>query len=253
MANLIAIDTKIHSVLRWKRPSGFAFAAKNMTLPLLLGEMSRAVTAFPIGFLDTGNGFLPAALLGLDEGCNFFVSPDGSWRGSHTPAVLGTYPFSLGQSEQNVKVLCFDADSGLVGEEGGPLFGEDGSLAPEISAILEVLTRMEGERQATLQASEILAKTGLIVPWEITIQDGDESRKVAGLFKVDEAAMNALADDDFLELRKRGALPLAYCQLLSMQHLQSLGRLRPVPVSTREDAIAFLLAQGETIRFSGLI
>lgn len=45
------------------------------------------------------------------------------------------------------------------------------------------------------------------------------------MHQIDETALNALPADAFETLRQAGALPLAYCQMLSMQHLQVLGKL----------------------------
>ena len=47
---------------------------------------------------------------------------------------------------------------------------------------------------------------------------------VEGLFRIDEQALNILDKDDFEEVRQAGALPLIYCQLLSMQHLLALAQ-----------------------------
>jgi hypothetical protein len=45
------------------------------------------------------------------------------------------------------------------------------------------------------------------------------------LFQVDEAALNQLPPEALHEVRHSGALLLAYCQLLSMQHLSLLSQL----------------------------
>ncbi len=46
-----------------------------------------------------------------------------------------------------------------------------------------------------------------------------------GLFQVNESVLNGLTDEAFLELRKTGALALAYAQLLSLQKLPLLGEM----------------------------
>ena len=50
-------------------------------------------------------------------------------------------------------------------------------------------------------------------------------QQVEGLFRIDEAALNALPADALAEVRDANALALAYCQLLSQQRLQALGKL----------------------------
>ncbi len=254
MANYVHIDTRIHAGARWKRPSSYAFASGDSIVPLTIQELSRAVMAFPIAFSRLENGFQPVAMLGFESGSNLFVAHDGSWKGSYVPAMLRTYPFRLGSAQDGTRVLCIDAESGLMGNEGELLLNEDGSPAQEVARVMQLLNQIEAERMMTLEACSVLEKSGLIVPWEITLQEEGGNRKLAGLYKIDEAAMNALEDGDYLDLRKKGALPMAYCQLLSMQNLQILGRLRqaPPPKAT-VDPLAFLMSQGENISFSGLI
>ena len=52
-----------------------------------------------------------------------------------------------------------------------------------------------------------------------------EAHNVEGLYRIDEAAMNWLAAAVLMEVRDAGALALAYCQRLSMQHLPLMGQL----------------------------
>ena len=75
---------------------------------------------------------------------------------------------------------------------------------------------------------------------------------------MDEAALNALAGEAFLQLRHSGALVLAYTQLLSMQHLKVLGVLAQahakaaaskLPVTPSGDLDLSFLG-GDTLRFS---
>jgi hypothetical protein len=91
---------------------------------------------------------------------------------------------------------------------------------------MEFLTQIERNRTATLGICDRLQAQGLIQPWPVKLQgaDGGE-RTLEGLFRIDEAALNALPAEGLAELRDAGALSLAYCQLLSMQQLSLLGEL----------------------------
>ena len=53
-------------------------------------------------------------------------------------------------------------------------------------------------------------------------------RPISGLHRVDEAALRALPDETFLNLRKTSALPIAYTQMLSMGQLGMLEHLARV-------------------------
>jgi len=83
-------------------------------------------------------------------------------------------------------------------------------------------------------------------------------QNVAGLFRIDEAALNQLPAEAFMELRDAGALLCAYCQLLSMQHLQTLGQLAqvhakanaPLPTKNKKELDLSFLEGSETFKFS---
>jgi len=94
--------------------------------------------------------------------------------------------------------------------------------------MLEFCSQTELNRVATQAAVDALNVAGLVRPWPISAKNGDNAIAVEGLFKVDEAALNALPDEDFLLLRTSGALALAYAQLLSMNQFSVLEKLTAI-------------------------
>ncbi len=87
------------------------------------------------------------------------------------------------------------------------------------------LSQVEASMLVTERAVNALADADLIAPWEINLKQDEEVVPVKGLFRVDEAALNKLDDEDFLTLRKAGGLAVAYGQLFSMNQLAVLERL----------------------------
>ena len=55
------------------------------------------------------------------------------------------------------------------------------------------------------------------------MQGPDGERRVDGLFRIDEARLNSLDPDALARVQKAGGLPVAYCKLLSMGNIQTLG------------------------------
>jgi len=98
----------------------------------------------------------------------------------------------------------------------------------------------------------------------VTLKTGTGEQQIAGLFRTDEAALNQLPGEALLEVRQAGALPLAYCQLLSMQHLPLLGGLIEAHAKAAAQALVAqriapdgnldleFLNQNGTISFAGL-
>ena len=249
MPNLQAISRESHASKRWQRPSSYAFGAADSFVPLAAVELPKAVMSLPICFMERADNFILVALLSLQPGKNLFVAPDGRWAGPYIPAAFRAYPFRLAQTEDKQHVLCVDEDSGFVteGPTGENFFTEDGEPSQAVLDIFTLLKQIEQSGLATVAACAALHQHKLIRPWPITVKAESGDQKIAGLFQVDEAALNELSGEALLELRQPGALLLAYCQLLSMQHLPLLGELTGAhaKVAARAEAAKNLTARKE--------
>lgn len=258
MAKLTVISREQHADKRWKRYTSYSFAAQDAVAPLVAQELPRACMHLPIGFLKTENGYQLVAVQGLQTGKNLWVAPDGRWLAGYVPAAYRGYPFALANTEDGQRVLCVREDSGLVHDsDGEPFFDEEGKPAQSIQDVLNFLQQVTANAQATAQLCAALEEHGLISPWNVQVKSANGEQKVEGLYRVDEAALNSLPAEALAAVRDRGAMPLAYCQLLSMQHLHQLGRLAAhwesveaiVEPETGELDLEFL-SDSENIRFS---
>lgn len=227
MPNYVPVSKENHASKRWKRYESYAYAMSQHVLGLVAAELPKAALAFPIGFVQQNSEFFPVALLGLHPGKNLFVAANGQWVGAYVPSVLRGYPFNLAKSQDNQLVLCVDQDSGLItdGPDGEAFFDESDEPSEAVKQVLNFLNHVEQNRIATASACATLARHDLIAPWPITIKTETGEQNIQGLYQMDESKLNQLPDEAFLELRKSGALFIAYCQLLSMQHLPMLGKL----------------------------
>lgn len=261
MPNFQVISRERHASQRWQRYTSYAFAVHEAVMPLAAAELPKATMGLPLAFIEQHGAFVPVAVLGLQAGSNLFVGTDGRWAGSYIPAALRGHPFRLAQTEEGQQVLCIDEDSGLVtgGPAGERFFSDDGKPAQATLDILNFLTQTEQSRAAAAVACAALARHQLIRPWPITVKNDVGEQQIAGLFQVDEAALNQLAGEALQELARAGALAVAYCQLLSMQHLPLLGQLAqaraqaaaPV-VLPKGDLDLEFLNRSDTISFGNL-
>lgn len=227
MPKFDAISKSGHSHCSWQRFDKYDFARGRTVVPLVAGEMAKAALAFPTAFVAEGDGFVPVAVLSLDSVRNLFVAPDGRWLSSYVPAELRGYPFAFLNNSEGNKVLCIDSASGLLREDmsGEPFFDAEGEVASPTRKVLEFLTAMEAQRNVTAKVCAVLMEAQVVVPWDITLKTKAGTQKINGLYKVDEGALAALSSEAFDTLRKAGAVPFAYYQILSMQNLPALGRL----------------------------
>ena len=253
MPNFQAITRTGYANRHWKRPSSYAFAQREALIPLAVTELPPAAMSLPIALIARGDVFFPAAVTSFLPDSNRFLAPTGRWTGGYIPAYLRAYPFALVKAQNGQHVLCVDADSPLLSDhEGEPFFAADGQPGAALAGILEFLEKVAAGRAAGERACAALHKHQLIQAWPIQVQSSSGPRNVNGLFRVDEAALNALPTEAFEEIRKAGALPLAYCQLLSMQHAPRLLRLAEAPQAPADKPALDALNQGGTLRFGPL-
>lgn len=221
-----ALAPSTHRGKRWKRYTDYRFAAADTLAPLVVQELPRAAMALPIAFIEQDGHFIPAAVQGLQPGQNLFVAPDGRWIGAYTPATYRGYPFALANAENDQLVLCVDADSGLVAEDHAERFFDDsGEPSQSVKDVLNFLQQVRANRELTQRLCAALQAEGLIQPWPITLKTEVGEKTVQGLYRIDEAKFNSLEAEALHRVHQSGALPVVYCQLLSMQHLQALGKL----------------------------
>jgi len=241
MPNIQVISRERHASKRFTPYTSYAFTATDAVCALVVQELPKAMLVLPIAFFAVEGAFAPVAVLGFKPGKNLFVAKNGKWVTSYVPAAYRSYPFVMANTQDDKQVLCFDEDSGLISDtEGQPFFAEDGQPSKAVADVLAFLNQTATNRQATQRICALLQKHKLIQPWPIKIQGDAGEQTVAGLFRIDEAALNQLPAEAFMELRDAGALLCAYCQLLSTQHLQTLGQLAAVHAKADAQAQAAL-------------
>ena len=209
------------------RTKNYAFASTDALVALVAQEFPKAAMSMPIGFIASGDGFIPVAVLGLQSGKNLFVSLDGRWLGGYIPAVFRGFPFSLADAEGGRQVLCVNDVSGSVSDtEGEPFFGEDQQPTAAVKEILNFLTQVASNQLLTQKMMKVMQKHHLMAPWPIKLQSlAQQEQLVEGLYRIDESVLSGLTAEALHEIHQSGALPLIYCQLMSMSHLQTLGKL----------------------------
>ena len=242
MAEFAAVTPESHAKKVWKQVTNYTFAASDTVIPLVGSEISKVAPVMPIGFVKQEAGYQLVAITSLQLGKNLYVAPDGKWLGAYIPSALRAYPFRLLKPEDAEKsILCINEASGLVvesTEEGNDFFDDENQPVQGIKDIVNLLSQVEASMLVTERAVNALADADLIAPWEINLKQGEEVVPVEGLFRVDEAALNKLDDEDFLTLRKAGGLAVAYGQLFSMSQLAVLERLGVLQGQILEQQVA---------------
>lgn len=215
-----------HAALTWRPSQNYKFAATSLIAPVAGEELAHVATQYALAFV-AGEQPTLVSLLGLRQGQNLFVGPEGQWLVNYVPAVLRGYPFKLIPADAGQFALGYDEGSGLIaGEgEGEAFFNPEGQPTERIQQILQFLIGVHRGIEGLNRASAKLAEHGLLEAWPLKVRDGEEERPVNGLLRVNEAKLGQLEDAAFLDLRTSGALPVAYAQLLSMINMTNLAKL----------------------------
>lgn len=246
MSKYQAINKNDFSNLRWSRFENYHFAALDAVAPLVAQELPRACVSLPIAFILQNDKFTPVAIQGLQAGKNLFVTTDGRWIGTYAPAVYRGYPFALGSADNGQDVLCIDMESGLIGEANEErFFDDDGQPSEAVKSVLDFLVQVRADRLLTERLCRDLQDEGLIQTWPLTLKSEQGEQIVEGLYRIDEARFNNLEPEALNRLHKSGALILVYCQLLSIQHLQTLGKLMDEYATAKSNASLSTQKAGE--------
>ena len=232
MTSIKAINSNSHSKTKIKNNLNYIQSKNKHFAPVVVQEFVSASQEFPIVFIkdaDTGQ-FNAIVLLGLKPQENLFFD-EKSWQASYVPQALKLYPFVIHQEKGNENaILCFDEDSPLVNEiTGEALFDESGNQNKWLAAKGESVVDYVEKTEITKHFIKLLLDKELLAPQTLNLKiEGQEEYNLAGLYAVDEQKLNALSDDDFVELRKTGALPAIYASLMSMQRIHQLANRQSV-------------------------
>lgn len=250
MANIQAITKPEFVKKSWKRHSDYLFSAKDSICRLGTAELPQASMNMPLAFISTDDEYSIAAVQGLQEETNFFVDVEGKWLGRYIPAAYRGYPFVLakGESTKEEQVLCIDTDSGLLIDDNTeePFF--DGDLEPtqSVMELFSFLSSVDIAQQTSVRICKRLSEFGLLKPWELKFGPENNTTQVDGLLCIDEASLNELSGDAYAELRMIGAIPMIYCQLLSMQRISDL------TLYAHEKSEEDRLLQSDELNFDGV-
>ncbi|HUK09444.1 MAG TPA: SapC family protein [Stellaceae bacterium] len=213
-----ALQPQSHGGLSLKRERNFGFARLGNAIPVTIAEIAEAQRDYPIVFTDAGPP-TPVAVVGIEDGVNLMVEEDGLWRpGAYIPAYVQRYPFLFAQHPET-QALTLWIDEGadcLEQSERNPLF-QKGELGEVTKQALRFCSEYQRRHEATREFSRSLAQAELLIGGDAKLQIGpDRSVTVRGFKIVDEAKLNLLPAETFLNWRARGWLKLIYAHLLSL-------------------------------------
>lgn len=217
------LSAERHARLGLKDDANYGFAREATSVMVTPGEFPLAARTYPVVFTDSVQP-MPVAVLGARPSENLFVT-DGQWEErAYIPSFVRRFPFAFLQSDDGERlVLCIDTSADMVSVDGPRKFF-DGSEPSEVTkTALEFCTAFQQQHNASRILGETLSRMDLLVKRQAELKVGEETQlAVRDFLVVDEEKLNALSDEDFLELRKGGLLPSIYFHLASLANFRDL-------------------------------
>ena len=217
-----------HQDLYLSAQTSFKFLSQLTSMPITLYDLPLLATQLPTAFVKVGESFELRIICGIEQDENLCVGLDNAvWHLKAFPSLYKSYPFVLGASGDKF-ILCFDESSERINrkKDGQRVFEENGELSNMAKKAWDDLQRIEKDKLLTISAATELVKKAVLEPWPLEIEIQGEKKILKGLHKVSEPSLSKLSDPEFLELRKQGALPLAYLHLSSIQNVPLLSMLK---------------------------
>lgn len=227
-SSIAVLDRNTHKQARFAPPSQpYAFATGAHVLPALLAEFAPGCRDMPILFLEEPGSITPLFMVGMRAGESCFIDADGRWRGLHAPAYLRRYPFIGGDVSAEQQVVCIDGGfAGLQDKEGERLFGEDGEPTDALRNIITFVAEYAEAAKATTAFTAALKELDLFqsINVEIRAPDGTSS-SFSGFSALSVERLDALPDETWLELKRKGYVLPIHAHLISLANFARLGEL----------------------------
>lgn len=194
------------------------------------GEFVPVQREYPILFLRSGEDgakvLQPVAILGLAADSNLFVA-EGQWQAHYVPALVRRGPLMIGRGENtDDPPVHIDLDHPRVakdGEDGFPLFLEQGGMAPALENALDALRIIHTGHQRLPELTSLFDKHKLAEPLALNIQLSEEQAiKFEGFEGVTIDRIAALGGAALNELNKAGLLDVAILAAHSLGNLNQL-------------------------------
>lgn len=215
-----------HGDVSFESGADFAFSAGVNAVPLMAVEFLSAATEYAIVFTAAGDEVMPAAVLGVRDQQNLYLSSDSRWQAKYIPAFIRRYPFVFSSSADGKRLtLCIDESHPGINHEGRGqrLFGSDGKPSAYVDQVLNFLKEYQAQFERTRQFGRHVKELGLLEPMtaQVTTPKGDKL-SLSGFFSVSREKLRALDGSALAALAQSDELELLYLQLHSMRNFDDV-------------------------------
>ncbi|MBR0815177.1 SapC family protein [Bradyrhizobium diazoefficiens] len=246
----VPVSFQRHKDWSVKTGNSYSFANKVNSVPVTAIEFAMAAAEYPIVFAGSEGNIMPAIVLGVRDGENLYVGPDGAWQGKYIPAFVRRYPFVFAQDKDGKNLILY-VDEKFEGMNqtgrGERLFDSDGAQTQYLKSILNFLQDYQARFQRTKVFCQKLEELKLLQPMQAQFNlNTGEQRTLSGFMTIDREKLKGLSGDVLADLAQKDELECAYLHLASLRHFRGmLERFAPKQQTIGTEAESDASANGE--------
>ncbi|GJM11870.1 MAG: SapC family protein [Pseudohongiella sp.] len=228
MVSPVALQNDKHANLKITPSGDYSRYKEQHLVPIITQDFFTLCAEFPVVFVkDTsGENFVPVVIMGLREGQNLYCQTD-EWQAPVVPVRFNSAPFSITKVDPEGEQLAvlIDEDSPMLSEiQGTPLFNDDGTKSEFLEKKIEFLVNIAQQTVQTESVCKFLKEKDLFATQQLQLQHREDAQRynIDGVYSIDEQKLNELSDEDYLDMRKQGIIPMIYAHLSSLQQLRRI-------------------------------
>ena len=204
----------------------YTFSKNVNSVPLMAVEIPNAAAEYAVVFSGSGEGMMPAVILGMRGNENLYLTMQGAWQPKYIPAFVRRYPFVFSSSaDGKTFTLCIDESFPGFNQQGRGerLFDDQNKPTPYVENVLKFLEQYQLEFRRTQAFCAKLRELDLLEPMRAQANLGSGERVfLTGFMAVNRDRLKALPADALAELAKTDALELLYLHLQSMRNFAGM-------------------------------
>jgi len=232
MTSIASLNYKRHGKFRLRSALEFHQFKSQHLVPVVVQEFHFLANEFPLIFVrhSESGEFVPVAMMGLNRGQNLYCQ-SVEWRPHVVPMAFAIAPISvtLTRVDTGEADVYIDEDSHLLSESAGELlFDDNGERTSYLERRIDQAVKLAQQTLHTRAVCKFLADRKLLEARPLTLQHTTYSPRyeIEGLFTINQEVIDEFDDDQFLELRRHGLLPMIYSHLTSLQQIGRLSQLQ---------------------------
>jgi len=222
----VPLSSSRHQAASLDASTDYAFSAGINAVPLMAVEFLRAAAEYAIVFTVAGDDVVPAAVLGIRDDQNLYLSADAQWQAKYIPAFIRRYPFVFATSaDKKTLTLCLDETYPGFNREGRGqrLFGDDGAPSVYTQNVLKFMQDYQAHFERTKQFGAQLKALELLEPMQAKVTTpGGEQITLGSFHAVSRAKLRALPPEALARLAKTDELELLYLHLYSLRNFNDV-------------------------------